>query len=98
MISSATSVRGESRPEPEERKKRSTGEAGDGEGLKTVENRSVMKAPRIMQLIGRIRPQQKRRALERQLTSSSRKRWAGDETQMPKISNQTKMRTKQGET
>jgi hypothetical protein len=76
MISSATSVRGESRPEPEERKKRSTGEAGDGEGLKTVEYKSVMKAPRIMQLIGRIRAQQKRRALHRLLTSSSRKTWA----------------------
>jgi hypothetical protein len=57
MISSATSVRGESRPEPEVRKKRSTGEAGNGEGLKTVENRSVMKSPRIMRLIGGIRAQ-----------------------------------------
>jgi hypothetical protein len=54
MISSATSVRGESRPEPEERKKRSTGEAGDGEGVKIVENKSVMKAQTIMQLIERI--------------------------------------------
>lgn len=103
MISSATSVRGESRPEPEERKKRSTGEAGDGEGLKTVENRSVMKAPTIMQLIGRIRAHSGGRPKATHILLAGRGRWwversSHDLKASLEISNQTKMGTKECET
>jgi hypothetical protein len=99
MISSATSVRGESRPEPEERKKRSTGDVGDGEGLKTGGNRSVMKASKIMRLMGRIRVQQKWRALHRASILLRKRVAVGGSDSHPKFPCRLlKMRTKECKT